>query len=596
MFESWGARHPLAVRLAEAPPGTPLVELLCALDLSAADDAAVLEAVAAWERVSAWVSAAQASVLAEMTRRATSGWDAELVGDEVAVRLGTTRRAAERKVELAVALDAAPAVHDALATGVLDVRKATVLTQETAHLDPRTAARIHGELLPGASERTAPQLRNAIRAIELVQDPSAAVERHRRARADRSVSMTPAPCSMAWLTAYLPADDALCVMTAVDALAASCVPEDERGLDARRADALVDVMAGVLDSGIGPHGELATRQHRRPHLQVTAAASTLLGLDEAPAVLDGYGPIPAPMARRIAAGSTWRPLLTDELTGEVVARSSRTYRPSVGLVGAVVDRDVTCTFPGCRVTARRCDVDHIVPFGPGRTAEDQTTMDNLQALCRHHHRMKTAGRWTPVRDPATGATTWESPTGHVYTRDPIPADPWHHLTRPPRRTVAADAEVPCAAAGEGAARVAEDAAGPAEEGAPSVSVADSGACPAAEGGAASVPDDRAPSDTPGGADPAEDGAASVANDGAGSAAESGGPSTDGDEAAPLAHENVAPSTDGDAAPLADEEAATPAVEDVATAADEESPTSAPGQAATPAEGRWPPADDEPPPF
>jgi hypothetical protein len=270
----------------------------------------------------------------------------------------------------------------------------------------------------------------AIRRAELSLDPAAAEKRAERARERRSVTLTPATCSMAWLTAYLPADDAMRVMTAVDALAASCSQEDERGIDARRADALVDVMRRVLDTGIGPLGPLPVRQHRRPHLLVTAAASTLLGLDDAPATLAGYGPIPAGMARQIAADATWRPVLTDERTGELTARGARTYRPPASLAGLVVDRDVTCTFPGCRVPAARCDLDHIRPFDHTLPAQGQTRADNLQALCRHHHRLKTHSTWSPERDPATGRTRWRSPTGLTYTRDPVPTDP---TDRPARR-------------------------------------------------------------------------------------------------------------------------------------------------------------------
>ena len=138
------------------------------------------------------------------------------------------------------------------------------------------------------------------------------------------------------------------------------------------------------------------------------------------------------MARRIAAGATWRPVLTDERTGELTARGAGTYRPPAALAGLVVDRDVTCTFPGCRVPAGRCDLDHIRPFDERLPAEHQTRVDNLQALCRHHHRLKTHSTWSPERDPVTGRTQWRSPTGHTYTRDPVPTDPTDRPRRPER--------------------------------------------------------------------------------------------------------------------------------------------------------------------
>ena len=477
MFERWEARHPLAARLGGMTPGLSLATALLDQDVVHVDDAALVEVVAGWERMISWASAAQAVAVAEMSRRALSSREAEFVGDEVASRLGVSRRSAELKVELATALVRAPVVHEALITGAIDVRKATVLTGETAHLAPSDAETLQQRFLLNASTTTAPQLRSAIRSAEQALDPAAAEKRHQRARAERSVTLTPAPCSMAWLTAYLPADDAMKVLTAVDALAASCGPFDDRGIDARRADALVDVMDRVLASGIGPHGPLPVRQHRRPHLQVTAAASTLLGLDEAPAALAGYGPIPASMARKIAAGSTWRAVLTDDGTGELVARSSTTYRPSPSVAGWVVDRDVTCTFPGCRVPAQRCDIDHIRPFDDRQPAVDQTTAENLHALCRHHHRLKTHGRWRPVRDASTGRTHWESGTGHRYTRDPVPTDP---TDRPPRAVRPTWDAIPAPT----------PAPPPAEAVAGDESVAGDGVLP----GDSAVPDEPAPDD------------------------------------------------------------------------------------------------------
>jgi hypothetical protein len=67
---------------------------------------------------------------------------------------------------------------------------------------------------------------------------------------------------------------------------------------------------------------------RRPQVNVTVAASTLLGIDDQPAELDGHGPIPAVLARALAVDptGTWRRLLTDD-HGRLVDVTSHTYRP-----------------------------------------------------------------------------------------------------------------------------------------------------------------------------------------------------------------------------------------------------------------------------
>jgi hypothetical protein len=51
-------------------------------------------------------------------------------------------------------------------------------------------------------------------------------------------------------------------------------------------------------------------------------------------------------------------------------RETFTYQPSATLRNLIKIRNATCTFPGCRRTARRCDDDHTVPYDQGgRTCE-----------------------------------------------------------------------------------------------------------------------------------------------------------------------------------------------------------------------------------
>ena len=438
---SWAERHPVAARLDGTGPSPELVAALVRLEPADLDDTALIEAMAAWERVVAWSVATQAVIVAELTRRPRPS-GVESVADEVAARLAVSRRSGENKVQLARGLDAATAVHDALFAGDLDVRKADLLLRETEHLAPSVAHAVQVAVLPEAPGLTVPQLRSAIRRLEIRVDPAAAEARLRSAREQRCIRLRPAPDAMAWVTAFLPAPDAMAVMTAVDALAAACAPEDQRGVDARRADALVDAMSYVLDTGTGPYGPLPSNQHRHPHLSVSVAASTLAGDDERPGELRGYGPVPASVVRDVAERAAWRAVAADPSTGEAAARSANTYRPSAALVGLVTDRDVTCTFPGCRVPALRCDIDHIVPFDARESARGRTTADNLQALCRHHHRLKTHAPWTVHRDPASGVTTWHAPTGHTYTRDPVLLDPEDLLpVRRARPTVEANPDV-----------------------------------------------------------------------------------------------------------------------------------------------------------
>ena len=405
-------------------PNTGLVELLEGLEPADLHDAVLVEAIAAWERVTSLAAARQGDLIAELARRRHSQRLGEFVGDEVASRLAATRAVAEAKVGLAASLDLMPAVHDALVCGAIDHRKATAMTDGLGHLPIEVARIIADAVLADAPDLTVPALRARMRKIELTLDPEAVEKRHDRDRSDRHVRLTPAPGAMAWLTALLPADDAMAVFTGIDAIANSSDPDDPRGVEERRADALTDVFTHILATGIAPDGgQLRSEQRRRPHLQVTAAATTLLGLDQVPGDLAGYGPIPASMVRAIAADATWRRIFTDPATGEAVGIGPRGYRPGADLTATVIARDRTCTFPGCRMPAWRCDIDHLIPFDHDRPGDGQTTCANLHSLCRHHHRLKTYAGWTVTRESSTGATSWIAPTGHTYRRPRTDANP-----------------------------------------------------------------------------------------------------------------------------------------------------------------------------
>jgi hypothetical protein len=157
------------------------------------------------------------------------------------------------------------------------------------------------------------------------------------------------------------------------------------------------------------------REHGlRPSIQVTVALSTLLGLDEQPGELAGSGPIPASVARRIAADETgtWRRLITDE-RGHLVDYGRTTYRPPKDLADHVIARDRTCRYPQCNRQARNCDLEHAIPWEEG----GETNADNLNAICSRHHHGKHEAGWEPERQP-DGSLEWTSPTGHRYREQP----------------------------------------------------------------------------------------------------------------------------------------------------------------------------------
>jgi hypothetical protein len=231
---------------------------------------------------------------------------------------------------------------------------------------------------------------------------------------------------MSGIWMLLPATGAIAFMTAVNALAGRCPAEDDRTADQRRADAAIQL---ALDALTGSSSGDLTREHgMRPTVNVSVSLSTLLHLDEQPGDLDGYGPIPASLARRIAADQTgtWRRIVTDSI-GRLLDYGRSTYRPPTDLANHVIARDRTCRFLNCNRQACRCDLDHNVPWERG----GETNEANLNALCCRHHHAKHEAGWRPNRLPY-GTIEWTSPTGHTYVQPPA-TYPIDHTTDPPRR-------------------------------------------------------------------------------------------------------------------------------------------------------------------
>jgi hypothetical protein len=164
----------------------------------------------------------------------------------------------------------------------------------------------------------------------------------------------------------------------------------------------------------------------RPTVNVSVALSTLLDLDEQPGDLAGTGPIPAAVARRIAADETgtWRRIVTDE-RGQLIDYGRSTYRPPKDLTDHVIARDQTCRFRHCNRKACRCELDHQEAWEAG----GHTNETNLLALCSRHHHGKHDAGWTPKRLP-DGTIEWTSPTGHRYVEEPA-TYPIDHTTHPP---------------------------------------------------------------------------------------------------------------------------------------------------------------------
>jgi hypothetical protein len=141
---------------------------------------------------------------------------------------------------------------------------------------------------------------------------------------------------------------------------------------------------------------------------------TLMGRSEEPGELDGYGPIDAETARRLAGTATsFLRILTHPHTGIVLDVSATAFRVPAALKKYLQLRDGTCRFPGCNRSARNCDLDHTrdTQFG------GPTTATNLHHLCPANHNLKHFSAWTVTATP-DGTLNWTSPAGKHYATDP----------------------------------------------------------------------------------------------------------------------------------------------------------------------------------
>ncbi|MGH3938331.1 MAG: DUF222 domain-containing protein [Pseudonocardiaceae bacterium] len=408
--------------------------------------------------------------------------------DEIALALHLSRTTAASRLAMAQVLVAdLPGTLAAWQAGTIDTLKARAITEASYVLPREQRGALEDRVLSRAGAQTVSRLRAALARAVLALDPDGVAERHEQRRRDRRVVLSPDEDGMANLWALLSAPDATAAYQRLCQLARDLGADDPRGMDARRADLLTDLLTGrrcaatatVLDHDDcahpdGPGGcdctptehtpptsadphvpERETRDQGTPErdeagrgahncpttsgsgagpgkplISVVVPITTLMGLDEQPGELVGFGPIPAPLAREIAAEGTWRRLLTDPASGTLLDYGRTTYTPPAGLADFVRARDLYCRNPICGQRAATADLDHTIAWNDGGTTSD----DNLYAGCRHDHLMKTHAPGWHVDQYPDGRITWTTPTGHTYTSHPHdyrpdPGPPPDTLTR-----------------------------------------------------------------------------------------------------------------------------------------------------------------------
>ncbi|SDY85747.1 HNH endonuclease signature motif containing protein [Herbiconiux ginsengi] len=394
----------------------------------------------------------------------------------VAVEIATATRRSERTVARMIN-DAEHLVHDypatltALEHGRVSGLHARHLIAHACTLPAHARPGFEARLLAEAAVLPAHRFAERARRLRETAHPDSITIRHRQAREERSVWLSPECDGMATLTHHLPAVEAIAIDDLLDKIArAERSDTDPRTHLQRRADALTRL---ILTPGNPARPASITA-----NVLVTVPATTIAGTTDQPGDLHGYGPIDPDTARAIAATApTFLRILTHPVTreptmitrhrGRPVADHPTTSTPTAGdrlpradadadsateaaaptdqrptggapvgshpdagdgsgrerysaapelrLVLAAIDQ--TCRFPGCNRRANRCELDHTMDWAHGGT----TTPESLTYLCPRHHHLKHNTRWTVEPDPDRPRhLNWRSPHGRQHTTAPPP--------------------------------------------------------------------------------------------------------------------------------------------------------------------------------
>ena len=377
-----------------------------------------LSVVQLWQPLLGWVAGAEQTAILDLVGPAPTGatdpqrvledgfWPAEL-GPALHA---SSAHARDRIDQARLMAGAFKPVGDQLKAGRLDPYRVWLITKTLLTLPPQAAEAVQAQVLPGAAGLTGGQLGKALRKAARAADPDWGVRMFAKSQKTRRVGFdSRGQDGLVLLFAHLPPVEALAVQRHLEAAAqAPCpVPGGDRCHDERMADALVAAVIGAKAA------DPTTPQPPVVQLRVTVDLPTLLGLRHNTAQLVGYGEIPAGLARDLAGDAEWLRWVHDPVTGMLLDRAERGYRPSQRLERHVRAVDAHCRYPGCERDAERCDLDHVCPHGRGGA----TSSLNLGALCRFHHRCKTHGGYHLTRDP-DGICTWVTPLGRAYQTAP----------------------------------------------------------------------------------------------------------------------------------------------------------------------------------
>jgi hypothetical protein len=316
--------------------------------------------------------------------------DAPTAGEWIRHNCKTTSSVAYDSINVGAQLHRLPQCADAVAVGEIGFAHLSVIARTAKALDGlRTEpAFAEDELLQRARESSAGRLWHYCMRLRHALDPQGVAQEQRIAVEQRRLQFSVWDDGSVLISGQLDPIGGAAVRTALEPLAQPMGDGDDRCLERRQADAVVELATYALDAGQVP-------QHasQRPHLQVTTSLETLQGLPGSPAAdLEFSTPISAVTVQRLACdASIARVVFGPESVVVDVGRAARVV--SGATRRALNARDQHCRWPGCERMASWSAAHHVVHWTQG----GKTDLSNLLLLCHRHHWMVHEGGWKLAR-------------------------------------------------------------------------------------------------------------------------------------------------------------------------------------------------------
>ena len=394
------------------------------------DEAGLVDEIARLERVKSAAAAGQArltAVLADKRRAAEAAAGVPRakqcrgLASEVALARRDSPVRGGRHLGFATALVfEMPHTLAALECGALSEWRATLIVRESACLDVEDRRTLDAEMCADVTKLDGlgdARITADAKAIAYRLDPQAVVDRAAKAESERTVTIRPAPDAMAYVSILLPVAKGVGVYAALKRAADTTFDDRSRGQV--MADTAYERVTGTPADVADPVA-----------VDMVITDETLLGGDDVPAILSGYGPIPASVARGLVSKAvsdersrcTLRRLYRHPKSGALVAMESRSRFFPKGLAMFIGLRDQTCRTPYCDAPIRHRD--HAQP----RHRDGPTSADNGLGECERCNYTKESPGWRVTAGSGeNGVHTAEftTPTRHRYrsTAPPLPGSP-----------------------------------------------------------------------------------------------------------------------------------------------------------------------------